>query len=101
GEGAAAATGEIPRPQGQGAALPPALPRPDRESGGDGGFPDTKPHRRGDADIPEGTRLYRGRDSRAAGDGGRRRGAPLQDAPQRARHGALPADRARALPEAA
>src|SRR5215208_4933366 len=45
-----------------------------------------QPHRRGNARLAAGTRLSRGRDADAAHDPGRRRSAPVRDAPQRARH---------------
>ena len=51
--------------------------------------------------LPRRARLRRGRDADDAADRGRRRGAAVRHAPQRARHRPLPAHRARALPEAA
>ena len=48
-----------------------------------------------------GARLSRGRDADDAADRRRGAGAALQDASQRARHGSVPANRARAVPEAA
>ena len=49
----------------------------------------------------EGARVPRSRDADDAADRRRRAGAAVRDASQRARHEALPAHRARALPEAA
>ena len=50
--------------------------------------------------LPRRARLPRGRDAGDAADRRRRRGAAVRHAPQRARHGPLPAHRAGALPEA-
>ena len=57
--------------------------------------------RAGDARVLRRARLPRGRDADDAPDPRRRRGAAVRHAPQRARHGAVPAHRAGALPEAA
>ena len=56
--------------------------------------------RPGDPRVLRGARLPRSRDADDAADPGRRGGAAVRDAPQRARHGALPAHRAGALPQA-
>ncbi len=52
-------------------------------------------------DFLEGPRIPRGRDADDAADCRRRAGAAVRDASQRARHEAVPAHRARAVPEAA
>ncbi len=65
------------------------------------GVRDPQPHRVGDPRVPHGARLPRGRDADDAADRRRRAGAAVRHASQRARHAALPAHRARALPEAA
>src|SRR5205823_200490 len=54
----------------------------------------------GDARVLRRARLSRSRDADDAADPGRCGGASLQDAPQRARHGPLPAHRAGALSQA-
>ena len=51
--------------------------------------------------LPRRARFHRGRDADDAADPGRRDGAAVRDASQRARRDALPAHRAGALPEAA
>ena len=55
----------------------------------------------GDPRVPRRARLPRGRDADDAADRRRRAGAAVRDASQRARHEALPAHRARAVPQAA
>ena len=57
--------------------------------------------RAGDPRVLRRARLPRSRDADDAADPRRRGGAAVRDAPQRARHGAVPAHRAGALPEAA
>ena len=54
-----------------------------------------------DPRVPQRARLPRGRDADDAADRRRRAGAAVRDASQRARHAALPAHRAGAVPEAA
>ena len=65
------------------------------------GVRDAQPRHQRDPAVPAGARLSRGRDADDAADCGRRAGAPVQDASQRARHPALPPHCARALPQAA
>ena len=98
----APAAGEVARASGRRGALPPALPRSAREPRG------ARRLRRCGAGsiqairaLPRRARLPRGRDADPAADLRRRRGAAVRHAPQRPRHGPLPAHRARALPEAA
>jgi hypothetical protein len=50
--------------------------------------------------LPRRARLPRGRDADDAADPRRRGGAPVRHPPQRARHGPVPAHRARAVPQA-
>ena len=57
--------------------------------------------RHGDPRVPDRARVSRGRDADDAADRRRRAGAAVRHASQRARHAALHAHRARALPEAA
>ena len=57
-------------------------------------------HRPGDPRVLRRARLPRSRDADDAADSRRRRGQALQDAPQRARHGPVPAHRAGALSQA-
>ena len=101
-QGAAPAAGEVARPDRPGAALPPALRRPDRQPGGArASSSDALADRAGDLrEFLDARRLPRGRDADDAADPRRRGGAAVHDAPQRARHGAVPAHRARAVPEA-
>ena len=56
---------------------------------------------RGHPALPRRSRLPRGRDAGDAADRRRRDGAAVRHAPQRARHGPVPAHRAGAVPEAA
>ena len=81
--------------------LPAALPRSDRQPGFAAGLRGPQPGARGDPDVPERARLPRGRDADDAADRRRRAGAAVRHAPQRARHAAVPAHRAGAVPEAA
>ena len=101
GEGAAAAAGEVPRARRPGAALPPALRRPHHQPGVARRVRQALADRAGDPRVLRRARLSRGRDADDAPDSGRRRGAAVRHAPQRARHGALPAHRAGAVPEEA
>ena len=86
------------RPRGPG---PPALRRPDRQRRGpaDGALRSDAVRAVRDSWHERG--LPRGRDADAAADPRRRDGPAVQDPHQRLRHGALPAHRARALPQAA
>ena len=58
-------------------------------------------HDHGDPIVSRRARLPRGRDAGAAAAVRRRGGAAVRDAPQRARHAAVPAHRGRAVPQAA
>ena len=83
------------------AALSPALRRSRHESRGPRGLPQAQQAGAVVSPISRRPRLHRSRDS---DDAAYRRGGgcpSVQDAPQHTRHGSLPADRARALPEAA
>ena len=80
-----AAAREVARPEGRRAAVPAAVPRSGRQPGvaarlrgalGGHPLPSAVPRRSG---------LPRGRDADDAADPGRRAGAPVRDAPQRAR----------------
>ena len=92
---------QVPRHQRRRHPLPPALRRPVGQPRGAPDLPaaqsDHEPH----PPLARGARLHRGRDARLPPDPRRRAGQAVHHPPQRARHGALPADRARALPEAA
>ncbi|CAG9230106.1 hypothetical protein BGLA2_490050 [Burkholderia gladioli] len=101
GQGAAPAAGQVPRPGRPGDALPAALRRPDRHARDAQHLP--RPHQgdRLDPQVHGGCGLHGSRDADAAPDPRRRDGQALRHAPQRARHGDVPAHRARALPEAA
>ena len=101
GEGAAAAAGEVPRAVRPGAALPAALRRPHHQCGVARGLPAALADRAGGPRVLRGARLSRSRDADDAPDPRRRRGAAVRDAPQRARHAAVPAHRAGALSEEA
>ena len=97
----AAAAGEVARPAGRRDPLPPALSRSDRQSRVAARVRGAQPRRRGDPRVPDRPRLPRGRDADDAADRRRRAGAAVRDASQRARHAALHAHRAGAVPEAA
>ena len=101
GEGAAAAAGEVPRPDRPGAALPAALRRPHHQSGVARRVRQALADRAGDPRVLRRPRLSRSRDADDAPDPRRRGGAAVRHASQRARHGALPAHRAGALSQAA
>ena len=81
-----AAAGEVARPAGRRDPLPPALPRPDRQPGLAPRVRGAEPGARRDPRLPERARLPRGRDADDAADRGRRAGAAVRHAPQRARH---------------
>ena len=101
GEVLPAAAGEVARPERRRDPLPPALPRSDRQSRLAPRVRGAQPRARGDPRVPERARLPRGRDADDAADRRRRAGAAVRDASQRARHAAVPAHRAGAVPEAA
>ena len=101
GQVAAAAAGEVPRHDRPGAALPPALRRPHHQLAVARRVRQALADRAGDPRVLRRARLPRGRDADDASDPRRRGGAPVRDASQCARHGALPAHRTRALPEEA
>ena len=81
--------------------LPAALPGPDRQPGLPARVRGAEPGAERHPGVPERPRLPRGRDADDAADCRRRAGAAVRDASQHARHAALPAHRARAVPEAA
>ena len=99
-EGAAASAGEIPRARRPGAEVPPALRGPHHERGDARRVPDAQPHRARDPGIHDRQGFLGGRDADDAADPRRREREAVQDASQRARRGAFPASRARALPQA-
>ena len=86
--------------RGPRAALPPAVRRPRRASGGAGIVRGSLAARHGHSLVPRRARLPRSRDAGAAAAVRRRDGAAVHDAPQRARHAALPPHRGRALSQA-
>ncbi len=88
-EVSAAIAGEVARPPGHRDTLSAALSRSDRQPGFAACLRGAEPRRRGNPRVPDRARVPRGRDADDAGDGGRRAGAPVRDAPQRARHAAL------------
>ncbi len=81
--------------------LPPALPRFDRQSAGQGDLRQASQDHGHDALLLQRARLPRGRDPDPAADSGRRLGASLHHAPQLARRRPLPAHRYGALPQEA
>ena len=97
----AAAAGEVARPHRHRDPVPPALSRSHRQPRLAPRVRDAEPHHRGDPRVHDGARLSRGRDADDAADRRRRAGAAVHDASQHARHGSLPAHRARAVPQAA
>jgi hypothetical protein len=80
--------------------VPPALRRPDHERGIPLYLRGPQPHGAVDPQLHDRPRLPRGRDADDAPHPGRRLGQALRHPPQRARHAAVPAHRARALPQA-
>ena len=97
-----AAAGEVARPAGRRDPLPPALSRPRssiRTCAACSRF--ARAADRGDSRFPDEPRLPRSRDADDAADRRRRAGAAVRDASQHARHEAVPAHRAGALPQAA
>ena len=99
-QGPAAAAGEVGRAGGRRAALPPALRRPLGQPRGDAHAEAAHADRRRDPPVHARPRLSRSRNADDAAPARRRRGAAVQDASQRARHPALPAHRAGAVPQA-
>ena len=100
-QGAAPAPRQPPRPQRRRDALPPARARPDRQRGRAAAVRRARAHHRRRAPLPRRGRLHRGRDAGPAAALRRRARAPLHHAPQRIGPRPLPADRHRALPQAA
>ena len=102
GQEPAPAARQVPRPRGHRAPLPPPRARPDRQPARR-----ARLFRKRGATITairewlDSRGLRRGRDAGAAAALRRRAGAPVHHPPQRARPRPLPADRDRALPEAA
>ncbi len=96
-----AAAGEVARPDRRRDPLPPALSRPHRQPRLAARVRDAEPHRRRHPRVHDGARLSRGRDADDAADRRRRDCTAVRHASQHARHGAVPPDRAGALPEAA
>ena len=97
----AAAAGKVARPDRRRDPLPAALPRSHRQSRRAPRVRGAQPGGDRDPRVPDRPRLPRSRDADDAADRRRRARASVQDAPQRARHAALHAHRARALPQAA
>ncbi len=95
-----AVAGEVAWPAGRRDALPAALSRPGRQPRCAPRVRAAQPHRVGHPRCPDEPRLPRSRDADDAADCRRRAGAAVRDASQRARHEALSAHRAGALPEA-
>ena len=96
-----AAAGEVPRARGRRDPLPPPRARPDRQRGGARAVHPALAGGRRDPPLARRARLPRGRDAGAPAALRRRAGAALHHPPQRARPRPLPADRHRALPQAA
>ena len=91
---------EVARPEGRRDPLPAALRRPGRQHRDARDLPAPRAPDRRHPQVPRRPRVPRGRDADDAADPRWRDRAPVQDASQRPRHGALSAHRARALPEA-
>ena len=100
-QGAAPAARQAPRPGGRRDALPPPRARPDRERGHAPAVHRPRADRLGRTRPARRRRLHRGRDAGAAAALRRRDGAPVHHPPQRARPRPVPADRHRAVPQAA
>ena len=81
--------------------LPPALRRPDHERREPAGVPHAHPHRAVPATVPRHARIHGSRDADDAADPGRRGGAAVRHASQRARPRHVPAHRAGAVSQAA
>ena len=99
-QGPASAARQVARSDRHRRPLPPALRRPDRQRGGPAGVRD--PPRAGGELPPDARRrgFHRGRDADPARRGRRRPRQALRHPPQHARHGPVPADRARTAPQA-
>ena len=95
------ASRHLPRPDGRGAALSQALPRPLDQRRDAAFVRDPNAGRDRDPELPRRGGLPRGGDARAPTTLRRRLRDALQHALQRARPGHVPADRDRALPQAA
>ena len=100
-QGAAPAAGQAPRPDRRRDALPPPRARPDRQRGRAQAVHRPREDHLGGARLPRRRGLHRGRDAGAAAALRRRAGAAVHDPPQRARPRPVPADRHRAVPQAA
>ena len=100
-EVAARAAREVPRAGGRRDPLPPPRARPDRERGGARAVHPALEGRLVGQALARRARLPRGRDAGAPAALRRRARPAVHDPPQRARQGPLPADRDRALPQAA
>ena len=96
-----AAAREVARAAGRRDALSAAVPRPDRQPRCAPRLRRAGAHARDDSRLPRRARLPRGRDADDAADRRRCAGAAVRHAPQRARHEAVHAHRAGAVPEAA
>ena len=96
----ASAARQVPRHGRPGAEVSPALRRPDHRRSRPHALRRPQPRRQRPARIHGRQRLPRSRDADAAPHPRRRQCQALQDAPQRARPGDVPAHRARAVPEA-
>ena len=99
-QGAARPARPLPRDLRPRHPLPPARARPDGERALARGLPAAGEGDGGDPRAHERARLRRAGDADPAEHDRRRRGAAVQNPPQRARPPPLPADRDRALPEA-
>ena len=93
--------GEVARLERHRDPLPPALPRSHRQSRFAARVRGSQPGAREHARVPERARLSRSRDADDAADPRRGAGPALRDPPQHARHAALSAHRAGAVPQAA
>ena len=80
--------------------LPPALRRPVGQPESRASLPAAQPDHEPHPAVARGPRLHRGRDAGLPPDPRRRAGQAVHHPPQRPRPGALPAHRARAVPEA-
>ncbi len=101
GEVGATAAGEIPRLDRPGNAVAPALSRSDDERRHAHPVRNSQRDHSGDPYVFRGARLSRSGDADDASDRRRRCGPPVRDPSQRARYGAVSADRAGAVSEAA
>ncbi len=99
-EGAAAASGEVARPDGHRDAVSPAISRPDRQSRVEEGVRDACAGRRRDPALSGRQGIPRSRDADDAADCRRRARTALRHASQHPGPRALPPCRAGAVPEA-